>query len=131
MTLADFIEYLEMPEKYIPHGDYCYAEQKCPFWDMKPGEYPEQEDGYCYLLGMSDWELNEFYTSSNKVFVVQDGKTELVEDPTAELVGDEIDPVSGLKMHFPYSLLWDQCKECNYNRDYLEDHEMVQVEVKT
>lgn len=43
-------------EKVIPKGAYCYNEDgACPFWD-RFSHMPEQENGYCHLLSMGDWE---------------------------------------------------------------------------
>jgi len=58
------------PEQMIPHGCYCYQvveliDKKnsskglrvlnCPFWELKKSQ-PEQENGYCKLLDVGDWE---------------------------------------------------------------------------
>lgn len=57
-------------EQMIPRGPYCYmaveiANEKdysqgfhilsCPFWELKKSQ-PEQENGYCKLLDVGDWE---------------------------------------------------------------------------
>lgn len=52
----------------IPVGFYCYERlgedasittgfkiRPCPFWSKREGK-PEQQDGYCSLLGAGDWE---------------------------------------------------------------------------
>ena len=46
----------------IPPGPYCYGRNDqgdrvlCPYWSSVPTA-PEQEDGYCALLGRGDWEV--------------------------------------------------------------------------
>ena len=122
LSLSD---YLKLPEKYIPDGLYCYGENgKCPFWDLKEGEYPVQEDGYCHYLGKSDWDLNE--DRKDSVMIVQSDNKEIEGKSVAEVFGDdEIDPVSGKVIHFGFSLIWDQCKECDVNRDDPDDIELV------
>lgn len=127
MNLAD---YLETPEKYIPYGYYCYNEDgNCPFWDSKPGEFPNQEDGYCHLLEKSDWELNE--EAQHTTHIVYSVDKELEGKTIAEIDDDNyIDPVSGLKTHFPMSLIWDQCKECGINMQELDEENLVRTEME-
>jgi len=124
-------ELMATPEKYIPYGYYCYEfnrNQACPFWESKPGQYPKQEDGYCHFLGKSDWELNEESNKSAKIIYSHDGSmddmlvSELEDD-------DDIDPVSGKKCHFPMSLLWDQCKECETNMQDPDDINLVTMTI--
>jgi hypothetical protein len=44
----------EHPE--IPNGIYCYEPGRvCPHWGIDPTK-PEQDNGYCTLLGLKDWE---------------------------------------------------------------------------
>jgi len=133
MTLIDK---LALPEKYIPFGDYCYENNRnipCPFWESKKGEYPTQEDGYCHYMGVSDWDLNEESGGSAKIIFCADndsivGKTidELTEDDE-----DEIDLISGKKIHFTSSLMWDQVKECGINMRTPDDTVMVQYNSET
>lgn len=114
------IEYLKTPEKYIPDGLYCYHnDYMCPFWDKKTGEYPHQEDGYCYFLGKSDWDLNEEYKHTMIISHAQDKCLEGL--PIADIFEEDIDPISGKNTHFVSSLLWDQCKECRINLADPED----------
>jgi len=59
-------KYFKHPEKYIPHGPYCYTPIKlnnlgmsisiCPFWD-KDSSKEKQNCGYCHFLGYGDWEV--------------------------------------------------------------------------
>ena len=52
----EIIKYLQNPLKYIPDGMYCTDYDTyiaCPFWDIDP-DLPDQENGYCYLMGSSD-----------------------------------------------------------------------------
>lgn len=128
MTIS---EMLQIPEKYIPYGHYCYefsAERRCPFWDTKPKEYPNQEDGYCHLLGKTDWELNEESSKSTKIVYSRDGSMDGMSVADLE-DDDDIDPISGKKCHFPMSMLWDQCKECGINMKDPEDINLVQFEI--
>ena len=123
-------DYLKMPEKHIPYGLYCYHNNYiCPFWESRPGEYPKQEDGYCYFLGKSDWDLNKKYKDTTKVVYSKDKK--IINKSVSELFGcDDIDPVSGKQTHFIMSLLWDQCKECGINGEDPDDIELVTVTVE-
>ena len=81
------------PEKYIPHGMYCYTPlsieyrkngmpvmhvRRCPFLDRDTNK-PPQLDGYCHYLHSGDWD-------------------------------------SG-------SILWDSCKSCSVNMDFEEDED--------
>ena len=132
MTLTDK---LALPEKYIPFGHYCYEANRnepCPFWESKKGEYPHQEDGYCHHMGVSDWDLNEDCGNSKIVYCLDDetmvGKNidELMEDED-----EEIDPISGKKVHFTSSLMWDQVKECGINMREPDDTVIVQYDSET
>ena len=125
MTIS---EMLETPEKYIPYGMYCYDNDTCPFWASKDGEFPKQEDGFCHYLQKSDWEINEESSKTAKIVYSRDGSMDGMtvadlEDP------NDIDPVSGKRCHFPMSLLWDQCKECDINMEDPEDIEIVRSEL--
>lgn len=44
----------------IPRGYYCHFSdgRVCRYWSMKH-DLPEQENGYCSLIGKSDWDINE------------------------------------------------------------------------
>lgn len=43
-------------KQIVPHGDYCYnRDGVCPFWAKHPDK-PKQENGYCSLLMIGDWE---------------------------------------------------------------------------
>ena len=119
MTIS---EMLQTPEKYIPYGDYCYHESTCPFWSKKKGEYPEQEDGYCHYLQKSDWDINEESKGDSMIIYSVDGT--MTGKTIADLEDDEIDPISGKKIHFPMSLIWDQCKECSINMEDPDDIEL-------
>jgi|SaaInlStandDraft_4_1057021.scaffolds.fasta_scaffold140325_2 hypothetical protein len=115
-------EYLKMPEKYIPQGMYCYdSNYLCPFWSTKPDEYPEQENGYCHYLGKSDWDINHAHDNP----IVVNSKGEEVEID----FNNDIDPKTGKMIHFPSSLIWDQCKECDVNPEDPEDIELVTIEM--
>jgi hypothetical protein len=111
-------EMLENYTEYIPKGIYCYDDDgnDCPFWDLKLGEYPEQEEGYCHYLKKSDWELNETYQKST-ILIHSETEPENVGKSIEELFKGSIDPVSKKIRHFPLSLLYDQCKECDINME--------------
>lgn len=57
------------PEKYIPHGDYCYAQLNwkdnihhislCPFWNQSLN-HDSQNNGYCHFLKSGDWQKDLF-----------------------------------------------------------------------
>ena len=132
MTLIDK---LALPEKYIPQGHYCYDQtftKPCPFWESKKGEYPKQEDGYCHFLGKSDWDHNEESGGSSKIIYCDD--EEIVGMTIAELTKDdeeEIDPISGKKIHFTSSLMWDMVKECGVNMEESDDTEITQYNSAT
>jgi len=118
-------DYLKIPEKFIPYGLYCYHDNYiCPFWESRIGEYPNQEDGYCYFLCKSDWNLNEEYKYATKVVY---SKGNVITDKNLSELFDsnEIDVISGKRIHFIYSLLWDKCKECGINEADPDDIELV------
>jgi len=122
------IEMLETPEKYIPHGDYCYYnDANCPFWELKSGEYPPQEDGYCHYLHESDWDYNE----RSEAKIVYAKNPDLVGTQVNDVFDHEIDPISGKKTHFPISLLFDQVKSCNVNMDDYDDTIIIQYDSNT
>ncbi len=106
---------LQTPEKYIPVGVYCYdSNGLCPFWEIRKNEYPHHENGFCKFLNKSDWDLNEEYNKTNKIIYDKDnkltGKTiSELEDP------DHIDEISGKKIHWITSLIWNKVKSCDIN----------------
>ena len=123
------LEKLAIPEKYIPFGYYCYENSRnvtCPFWDMKQGVYPPHEDGYCYYLNASDWDLNE-QAGARKVIYINDSSAipGYLEDT------NDIDPISGKKTHFTSSLIWDQVKECGINMEEPDDTKIVRFNSET
>lgn len=85
-------------KKLIPKGLYCYdGRGTCPFWSIV--EYkPEMFNGYCSYLRKGDWDLN-------KEAEIWDAKT------------NKIIKRKGEKSETPWSLLWDQCKECGINME--------------
>ena len=99
----------EQGEKVIPKGYYCYGYMRrrkdnpmrfevmdgCPYWDTDD-EKPYQYNGYCWFLMKGDWEIN--------------GEKEWVNTKTGETQ-------TGEELGMPFSLLWDQCKECGINYD--------------
>ena len=123
-------DYLKTPEKYIPFGMYCcHNDTVCPFWDSKPGQYPQHEDGYCHFLGKSDWDINE--ESKKRIVIAHHPTNKALEGKCVDdLYPETIDPISGKKQHFGVSLLWDQCKECNVNTADPEDVKYVQTEIE-
>lgn len=83
-----------MNEKNIPSGQYCYdVNGICPYWSIDDN-LPYQYNGYCSYLDKNDIEIN-----GESVLI--DVKTGKVENP--------------LELGLPFSLLWDQCKECRIN----------------
>lgn len=83
----------------IPEGLYCGTIKGdiCPYWAINPDK-PYQMNGYCHFLEKGDWDLNR---EAHIIEVYPD------EDK-------EIKP-AGTSCDFPWSLLWDQCKECGIN----------------
>ena len=110
-------EMLKEYKTYIPYGLYCYDEydNSCPFFELKEGEYPEQEDGYCHYLKKSDWELNEEYEKTTILIQSKNKENEGKSIKVLMGVNYAIDPISKKKCHFPISSLWDECKECSIN----------------
>lgn len=51
---------IENPDhSLIPAGQYCYSGSKlCPYWRTHRDK-PEQESGYCQVLGEGDWESEQ------------------------------------------------------------------------
>lgn len=51
---------IDYDESLIPKGMYCYNDKGlCPYWRFDPTK-PEQESGYCQVLGEGDWEDKGF-----------------------------------------------------------------------
>lgn len=91
----------------IPKGMYCYDEKgKCPFWSIKE-DLPEQENGYCSFLGKSDYDINR--EVHDCTMTTHEGGVE-----------KKIEFQTGPDNPGFFSLLWDACKECNYN-DYTDE----------
>ena len=83
-----------MIKRTIPYGFYCYDKVgTCPHWSMKD-ELPVQENGYCSLLGKSDWDRNEEHGDIK--WQNETGEITRITKPH----------------EMPLSLLWDMCKEC-------------------
>jgi len=84
----------------IPKGLYCHDTKwrTCIHWQLIPN-LPYQENGYCWLIDKSDWDINE---EANPIEVTryENGI------PHKSLEDSHI---------YRVSLLWDKCKECNYN----------------
>ena len=79
----------------IPRGYYCHDVRRntCVYWSLRD-ELPHQENGYCFLIDKSDWEINEEAGMLGGWY--GDGSS-------APLVS-----AHEIKM----SLLWDKCKGC-------------------
>ena len=89
-----------MNKHRIPKGMYCYDHNgTCPYWS-EDKSLPEQENGYCYYLKQSDWDINEEVNNKNGVEVL-DCKT------NTKFKADAHD--------YSCSLLWDMVKECGIN----------------
>lgn len=91
----------EKDTSVIPKGRYCYTYDEngeyklCPYYETRE-DLPEQYNGYCAYLEKGDVELGS--------------KMILTDEKTGEkFTGDDLP--------FPVSLLWDQCKECDINKD--------------
>lgn len=85
----------------IPRGIYCYDEKGvCPYW-YRDIEYEEHVNGWCEYMAKYDWERN--LENGNMEWIGKDGIT-FVTKPN----------------EVPFSLLWDQVKECGIN---LEDND--------
>ena len=129
------IEALEIPEKHIPFGKYCYEntdDGKCPFWERKSDEYPEYEDGYCHYLHKSDWDLNEENANGNIIHDISCMNNPLTDQTIEETFGaDEVDERTGKITHFPSSLIWDQVKECNVNMREPDETEIIHYNTET
>jgi len=94
----------EEMEKSIPKGLYCYDENgTCPWHEIRP-ELPEQENGYCYYLRKSDYDMNrEVVPYTNTRY--EDGVPIVTHHKT------------GPDNPGFFSILWDFCKECGINKD--------------
>ncbi len=90
----------KLDESVIPEGYYCVEfsdevgddgqpiKRTCPYWSYEEAR-PEHECGYCYYLGEGDWDIND--------------RTEWTDVKTGQVCAGG------------FSLLWDQCKECDVN----------------
>ena len=91
---------MEKDTSVIPKGQYCYSYIdgkiiSCPYW-RQIEDRANQYDGWCDYLEKGDLEIS-------KEMIIEDVKT------GKKTTGD--------KLPFPVSLLWDQCKECNINKN--------------
>lgn len=96
-----------IPNDYYCHGDYANWFMRlinrkkydyiCPFW-FKINGLPEQECGYCALIGKSDYEMNREKHDLIMTYF-KNGKTR------RKLIRCGPDNPSS------FSLLWDKCKE--------------------
>lgn len=115
MIISDL---LKNPKKHIPHGIYCYDDHGiCPFWENRPNEFPHHETGFCYFLNKSDWDINDELNASLKI--VYDKENSLT-DTTIDNLDDEdnIDTITGKKIHRVTSLMWNKVKSCDTNDKY-------------
>lgn len=82
----------------IPKGCYCYDNKghTCVYWSRRD-DLPYQESGYCWLIGKSDWDINE------EIGIVIGTRGDGTPSP----------PISA--HDFNMSLLWDKVKECGYD----------------
>ena len=105
------------PEQHIPQGVYCHSSgdtrSVCPFWDYDD-ELPEQENGYCHFLKISDFQENPIRCQSSKI--IRSRNPEDIGKTVSEFFETD---------HIPMSLLWDQCKECGVNPEDPPDIELV------
>lgn len=103
----------EEKEKLIPKGMYCYDKNgNCPLWDIDE-ELPNQANGYCHYLEMSDMDLG---FSEETIITKQDGSVMTMEEK--------------MELPFVFSLLWDQCKECGLNDYTDEEYEQMEKEYR-
>ena len=92
---------MEKDKSVIPKGYYCYRtingkQILCPYWARLAKE-PSQENGYCFFLEKSDWDINE------------------EEGMIPGWYGDGT-PLPLISAHeINWSLLWDKCKMCDVN----------------
>lgn len=90
-----------MDKSVIPKGVYCYDDKGiCPYWSIAE-DAEEQENGYCKFLGKGDREFNQ-ENEDDEILVSRNGvhKTMKMKD-----------------LAIGFSLLWDQCKECEINME--------------
>jgi len=89
----------------IPKGIYCHESGSltkiCPYWSIDNTK-PEQANGYCAYLEKGDWDFNI------EAEIVQ------IDPKTKE---ETIFSKKGEVPDMPWSLLWDQCKECGINEE--------------
>ena len=87
--------------RVIPRGYYCHfsdMSRVCRYWSVRDN-LPYQENGYCTLLGKSDWDINE---ERGTVEI-----THFAQNPHRE-IRKSIESAH----EYTVSLLFDQCKEC-------------------
>lgn len=103
------LKYTKEQLSKIPPSYYCESFDNrltCPYWSIKK-DLPEQENGYCSLLGKSDWDINE--ERGKLEWKNKQGKIVKITKPHEICV----------------SLLWDKCKECDLNMPteaYIKKH---------
>ncbi|GAG46879.1 unnamed protein product, partial [marine sediment metagenome] len=86
----------ERMHSLVPSGVYCYDENGvCPFWG-KNEAYPKQANGFCLLLGQSDWD--EATCPTYRCVYRKNGNPKDIPD-------------------ISLGLLWDQVKQCGINED--------------
>lgn len=103
----------------IPVGPYCYTTSVtgkhlvCPYWvhrkNVDNKKVNNQNCGYCLYLEKGDLEFN-----AEEIFElcsVNDDYKMIESHFTANDIG------------LPLSLLWDMCKMCNVNDDWVDDEE--------
>jgi len=86
----------------IPRGYYCHfsdMKKVCRYWSLNDN-LPYQENGYCSLMGKSDWDINE---ESGMIEV-----THFSHNPHRE-THKSMESAHELTV----SLLWDKCKGCH------------------
>lgn len=90
---------MKKDKKLIPKGDYCHHSKDihklCPYWSMRE-DLPEQQNGYCYYMKKSDYDLNREMDDKD-VKIIFKGKTEIKK---------------GKDVGINFSMIWDQVKEC-------------------
>ena len=85
----------------IPRDYYCHfsdMDKVCRYWSIK-SDLPYRENGYCSLMGKSDWDINEEIGTVVCTHYAQNPHRET--HKTIESAHE-----------FTCSLLWDKCKEC-------------------
>jgi hypothetical protein len=81
---------------------------------------PIAKSYFLKLTDKSDWDINE--QSEPLVTITKNGHQRSAAD-----FDNIIDSVSGKKIHFAMSLIWDQVKECRVNREDPDDIELVSI----